>query len=252
MATVTAAVPETPQHIGAFGRLIGAIINPRPTFEDIARKPSWLLPLLLLIIVSLAVIAIFSQRVGWRAFMEKQDTQSASAQRRMDQMTPQQREQMLDTQVKFAPIVTYAGIAIGTPITLLVIAAIFMGIFNATSSAALDFKTSFGVVTHSWMPYVIASLLGILILCLKSPDQIDLQNLVAANAGTFLSADAPKWLLSLCTSLDIFTFWVLGLMAFAYSAVRPKKIKFGSALTWIVGIWVVFVLIKVGFTAMFS
>jgi hypothetical protein len=45
---------------------------------------------------------------------------------------------------------------------------------------------------------------------------------------------------------------VLGLMAFAYSAVRPKKIKFGSALTWIVGIWVVFVLIKVGFTAMFS
>jgi hypothetical protein len=87
---------------------------------------------------------------------------------------------------------------------------------------------------------------------LKSPDQIDLQNLVAANAGTFLSADAPKWLLSLCTSLDIFTFWVLGLMAFAYSAVRPKKIKFGSALTWIAGIWVVFVLIKVGFTAMFS
>jgi hypothetical protein len=87
---------------------------------------------------------------------------------------------------------------------------------------------------------------------LKQPDQIDLQNLVASNAGTFLSSDAPKWLLALCTSLDIFTFWVLGLMAFAYSAVRPKKIKFGSALTWIVGIWVVFVLIKVGFAAMFS
>lgn len=125
-------------------------------------------------------------------------------------------------------------------------------LFNATSSAALDFKTSLGVVTHSYMPFVIASILGILILYLKSPDQIDLQNLVASNAGTFLSSDAPKWLLALCTSLDIFTFWVLGLMAFAYSAVRPKKIKFGSALTWIGGIWLAFVLVKVAIAAVFS
>jgi len=249
MATTTAAVPEAPQqHIGAFGRVIGAIINPRPTFEDIARKPSWLVPLLLMIILGLATTAIFSQRVGWRAFMEKQLAQNS----RVQQMTPDQRENLINQQVKFAPIFGYVGVAIGTPIALLVVAAIFMGIFNAASSAALDFKTSFGVAAHSWMPFVVAALLGIVILCLKPPDQIDLQNLVASNAGTFLSSDAPKWLLALCTSLDVFTFWVLGLMAFAYSAVRPKKIKFGSALTWIVGIWVVFVLVKVGFAAMFS
>lgn len=248
MATVTAAVPETPRHIGAFGRLIGAIINPRPTFEDIARKPSWLLPLLLLIILSLSITYIFGKRVGWRAFMEKQLAQNS----RVQQLTPEQRERTLETQVKVAPIIGYVFGVIGFPIIVVILAAIFMGIFNATSSAALDFKTSLSVVTHSWMPYVIASLLGILVLYLKPPDQIDLQNLVASNAGAFLSSDAPKWLLSLCTSLDIFTFWVLGLTAFAYSAVRPKKIKFSSALTWIVGIWVVFILIKVGFTAMFS
>jgi len=248
MATTTAAVPETPQHIGAFGRIIGAIINPRPTFEDIARKPSWLLPLLLLIILSLSITYIFGKRVGWRAFMEKQLAQNS----RVQQLTPEQREQTLETQVKVAPIIGYVFGVIGFPIVVVVIAAIFMGIFNATSSAALDFKTSLGVITHSYMPFVIASILGVLILCLKPPDQIDLQNLVASNAGTFLSSDAPKWLLSLCTSLDIFTFWVLGLMAFAYSAVRPKKIKFGSALTWIVGIWVVFVLVKVGVAAIFS
>lgn len=248
MATTTAAVPEAPQQIGALGRLVGAIINPRPTFEDIARKPSWLLPLLLLIILSLSITYIFGKRVGWRAFMEKQLAQNS----RVQQLSPEQREQTLETQVKVAPIIGYVFGVIGFPIVVVVIAAIFMGIFNATSSAALDFKTSLGVITHSYTPFVIASLLGVLILCLKPPDQIDLQNLVASNAGTFLSSDAPKWLLALCTSLDIFTFWVLGLMAFAYSAVRPKKIKFGSALTWIVGIWVVFVLVKVGFAAMFS
>ncbi|MGB7022191.1 MAG: YIP1 family protein, partial [Candidatus Acidiferrales bacterium] len=204
MATTTAAVPEAPQQqIGAFGRIIGAIINPRPTFEDIARKPGWLLPVLLLIILSLTITTVFGKRVGWRAFMEKQLAQNS----RVQQLTPEQREQTLETQVKVAPILGYVFGVIGFPIVALVIAAIFMGIFNATSSAALDFKTSFSVVVHSWMPYVIASLLGILILYLKPPDQIDLQNLVASNAGTFLSSDAPKWLLALCTSLDIFTFW---------------------------------------------
>ncbi|MGB6822290.1 MAG: YIP1 family protein, partial [Candidatus Acidiferrales bacterium] len=159
MATVTAAVPETPQHIGAFGRLIGAIINPRPTFEDIARKPSWLLPLLLLIILSLSITYIFGKRVGWRAFMEKQLAQNS----RVQQLTPEQREQTLETQVKVAPIIGYVFGVIGFPIVVVVIAAIFMGIFNATSSAALDFKTSLGVITHSYAPFVIASLLGVLI-----------------------------------------------------------------------------------------
>lgn len=248
MATTTAAVPEAPQQIGAFGRVVGAIVNPRPTFADIARKPSWLVPLLLLIILGVATTAIFTQRVGWRAFMEKQLAQNS----RVQQMTPEQRQQMVDTQSKYAPIFGYVGVVIGTPIVLLVVAAIFMGIFNATSSAGLDFKTSLGVAAHSWMPFVIASLLGILILYLKPPDQIDLQNLVASNAGTFLSSDAPKWLTALCTSLDLFTFWVLGLMAFAYSVVRPKKISFGKGLTWVAGIWVIYVLVKVGFAAMFS
>ena len=152
MATTTAAVPETPQHIGAFGRIIGAIINPRPTFEDIARKPGWLLPILLLIILSLTITTVFGKRVGWRAFMEKQLAQNS----RVQQMTPEQRENLINQQVKFAPIFGYAFGVIGFPIVVVIVAAIFMGIFNATSSAALDFKTSLGVVTHSYMPFVIA------------------------------------------------------------------------------------------------
>ncbi|HVA72251.1 MAG TPA: YIP1 family protein [Candidatus Limnocylindrales bacterium] len=248
MATTTAAVPETPQHIGAFGRVIGAIVNPRPTFEDIARKPSWLAPLLVMVILSIATTAAIGQRIGWRSFMEKQLSQNS----RVQQMTPAQREKLIEQQTKFAPLLGYIGGAISFPVITLIVAAIFMGIFNAASSAGLDFKTSFGVITHSYMPLAIAALLGILILYLKPPDQIDIQNLVASNVGAFFSSDAPKWLQVLGASLDLFTFWVLALMAFAYSVVRPKKIRFGTGLTWIVAVWLVYVLVKVGFTAMFS
>lgn len=252
MATTTAAVPQTPQPIGAFGRVIGALFNPRPTFEDIARKPSWVVPMLILIVLNIGITTVFSHRVGWRAFMEQQIEKSRSAQQRMSQMSPEQRERTMETQAKVANVFGYVGGIVGVPVILMVIGAIFMGIFNATSSAELDLNTSMSVAAHAYMPFAIAALLGLIILCLKPPDAIDLQNLVASNPGAFLGSSAPQWLKSLCSSLDIFTFWVLGLMAFGYSVVRPKKIKMGSALTWIVGIWLVVVLAKAGIAALTS
>ncbi len=250
MAVTTAAVPEAPQSMGAFARVIGALLSPRATFQDIARKPSWLLPLLIIILLNIAITGIFGHRVGWRAFMERQNMQNRRAQQQMQQMTPEQREHMIDLQVKVAPIAGYIGAIVIWPLFALITAAIFMGILNATSSTGMDFKTSFGVVTHSLMPLVIAFLLGILVLFLKPPDTVDLQNLVASNVGALLSKSAPMWEQSTGTSIDIFTFWVLGLMAFGYSVVRPKKLKMGTALAWVVGVWVVYVLIKAGLLAM--
>ncbi|HXT87525.1 MAG TPA: YIP1 family protein [Verrucomicrobiae bacterium] len=252
MATTTAAVPGTPQPIGAFSRVIGALFNPRPTFEDIARKPSWIVPMLILIVLNVGITTVFSQRVGWRAFMEQQIEKSRSAQQRMSQLSPEQRESTLETQAKVANVFGYVGGIVGVPVILMIIGAIFMGIFNATSSAQLDLNTSMSVAAHAYLPFAIFSLLGLLVLSIKPRDAIDLQNLVASNPGALLGSSAPQWLKSLCSSLDVFTFWVLGLMAFGYSVVRPKKIKMGSALTWIVGIWIAFVLIKVGFAALTS
>ncbi|HVA16511.1 MAG TPA: YIP1 family protein, partial [Candidatus Dormibacteraeota bacterium] len=163
MATITAAVPETPQHISAFGRVVGALVNPRPTFEDIAQKPSWLAPLLVMVILSIVTPAVIGQRIGWRSFIEKALENNKAAAQQMQQMTPEQRQQFINQRAKFAPLFGYLGGAISFPVITLIVAAIFMGIFNAASSAGLDFKTSFGVVTHSYMPLAIAALLGILI-----------------------------------------------------------------------------------------
>lgn len=252
MSVTTTAAPQAPQSIGAIGRIIGAIANPRPTFEDIARKPTWLAPLLVLIIVSLATTAVLGQRIGWRNLIEKQIAQSASAQRRIEQLSPEQREQAISTQAKFAPYGGYIFSFLLFTIPTLVFAAVLLGVFNAISSAELNFKTSFGIATHAFMPFAIVSLLGILILYIKPPDQIDLQNVVASNVGAFVPGDASKWLQSLGASLDLFSFWMLGLMGFGYSVARPKKISMGSGVTWAAIIWAVYVLLKVGAAAMFS
>lgn len=250
MASATTA-PQAPS-VGSFGRLFGVLFNPKPTFESIAQRPSWVLPLLVLILLSVVIVALIGSRVGWRQVIDRQIANSPRAQQRMEQIPAAQREDILNKQAKFAGVIAYVGVVVGTAIAEVVVAALLLAAFNIVSGTKIGFSQSLGIVAHSWMPYVITGLLGILILFIKDPTTIDTQNLVASNPGALLPDGSAKWLVSLLTSLDIFTFWVLILQAIGFSATNPKKISFGKALGTIVAIWLVFVLVKAGLAAAFS
>lgn len=252
MASNATPSPAPSGSDSAFGRMIGVLFSPKPTFESIVRRPSWILPLVIIVFISIAIIFIFGQRVGWRSYMIRQDQQSTRAQKQMESMTAEKREEMLNTQTKVAPIFAYVGSVLGIFIVAVVVAAVLMLAFNLTSGTKIGFVPSLSIVSYSWVPGIIGGLLAIAILYLKDPSTVDLEHLVASNAGALLSDDSPKWLLSLLTSLDLFTFWEIILMAVGYSAADPKKVSFGKALATIVGVWVIYLVVKVGLTAAFS
>jgi hypothetical protein len=251
MAT-PAIPPEPTAPVGSVGRIPGVIFSPKPTFESIAERPTWILPLILLCVVSVTVVFVFGQRVGWRGFMERQNQTNARLQKQMESMTPDQRDKMLETQTKYAAVFGYVGVVLGTFLGALLVAAVLLAAFNLIAGGKIGFTTSLGIVAHSWVPGIIAGLLGILIIFLKDPSTVDIQHLLATNAGAFLSDDAPKWQESLLSSLDLFVFWYLILMSIGYSATNPKKISFGKAFGTVVGVWLLYVIVKVGFTAAFS
>ena len=251
MAT-PAIPPEPTAPVSSVGRIPGVIFSPKPTFESIAERPTWILPLILLCVVSVTVVFVFGQRVGWRGFMERQNQTNARLQKQMESMTPDQRDKMLETQTKYAAVFGYFGVVLVTFLGALLVAAVLLAAFNLIGGEKIGFTTSLGIVAHSWVPGIIAGLLGILIIFLKDPSTVDIQHLVATNAGAFLSDDAPKWQESLLSSLDLFVFWYLLLMSIGYSATDPKKISFGKAFGTVVGVWLLYVIVKVGFTAAFS
>jgi len=251
MAT-PAIPPEPTAPVSSVGRIPGVIFSPKPTFESIVERPTWILPLILLCVVSVTVVFVFGQRVGWRGFMERQNQTNARLQKQMESMTPDEREKMLETQTKYAAVFGYVGVVFATFIGALLVAAVLLAAFNVIGGGKIGFTTSLGIVAHAWVPGIIAGLLGILIIFLKDPSTVDIQHLVATNAGAFLSDDAPKWQESLLSSLDLFVFWYLILMSIGYSATDPKKISFGKAFGTVVGVWLLYVIVKVGFTAAFS
>jgi hypothetical protein len=236
----------------SFGRILGVLFSPKPTFESIVRKPSWVLPLILIAVVSVGVIFTFGQRVGWREFMIRQDQQNSRTQKQMESMTAEQREKMIDTQTKVAPIFAYVVVVIGPFIAAVVVGVVLMLAFNLIYGTRIGFVPSLAIVSYSWVPGIIGALLGILIIFLKDPSTVDLDHLVASNGGAFLADDAAKWTVTLFTAFDLFAFWNMILMAFGFSAADPKKISFGKALGTVVGLWLIYVIVKVGVVAAFS
>jgi hypothetical protein len=240
--------PEAPAEMNSIARVFGALFNPKPTFESIAQRPTWVLPIILGCIIFISTVAAFTHRGGWESFMEKQDASNS----RLQSMSPEAREQVLESQVKYAPIFGYAEGAIIPFVSALAVAGVLLGAFTVTGATRTDFKTSLGIVAYAGLPWIIQGLLGILIVFVKDPSTVDLQNLVASNPGAILSSDAPKWLAALLGSLDVFTFWNIALLGIGFSATNPKKLSFGKAFGTVLAVWSFYVILKVGVTAAIS
>jgi len=122
----TTASPETEARISPLGRLVGVLFSPKATFEDIARKPSWLLPVICIVVISAISAVGINQKVNWRDYISQQIDKSPAA----AQLSPEQKEQRVEAGAKFAPYTAYL-FGIPAPILgMLVIALVMWGSYN--------------------------------------------------------------------------------------------------------------------------
>ena len=252
MATTTVGMPDPvpapQQSISGFGRVIGVFFSPKATFEDIVRKPSWLLPLALTTILSICVSVAINQRIDWREFMSQQIEKSSRA----AQMSAEQKQQQIDGGAKISPIFTYCIGFIGPAFITLCIGLLMWGAYSLLGGVSTNFGTAFGITAHAFLTGLISSPLFILILYLKPYGTVDLDNPIATNLAAFLPADAAKWLVALCKSVDIFSIWTLILIAIGFAALNPKKLKGAKTFTIAFTVWVFFVVLRVGWAFIFS
>ena len=101
-----------------------------------------------------------------------------------------------------------------------------------------EFKPLFSVSLYALLGTgVISSILLIVVLYLKSPEEIDINNLLGSNLAALLTVAVgkdglPKFVMALARWVDVFGIWLLALLAIGYAAVtrRVKTSAFGMAL----------------------
>ena len=89
--------------------------------------------------------------------------------------------------------------------------------------------------------------MAVAVILFGDPDHFNAQNPVPANVGFFLNPrEVSKPLYSLASSADIFTIWLLILMAVGLAEGTGRKVKPLSIFLVYAGFWVIWILVKVG------
>ena len=250
MARTTAPIPapEAQASLSTFQRIIGVLFSPKSTFQDIARKPSWIAPVLVSTVLSIIAVVVLNQRMNWREYISQQIEKNPRA----AQLSADQKEKQTEVSVKITVAIVYAAGVLVPILFALIVGLVMMGAYNLFAGAGATFSQSLAIAAHSLLVGIVSTPIFLLVLFLKPPGTIDPENPVATNLAAILPAESAKWLVTLCKSLDIFTFWTLILLAIGFAAVNPKKLKGAKSYMIAFGIYAAYVLVRVGVAFIFS
>jgi Yip1 domain len=245
--TPETSTPEV-QPLSEPSRIANVYLDPKKAFADIAARPRWIVPIVLMALAALIFIYCFSTHVGWETYFRK----IAETNTRMQQMPPEQRETALQMQIKFGPIFGYIFGVLAVPVSALVVAGVMLLIIKMMGGS-LRYKQMFAISVYSMLPALIFTALAIIVMYLKAPEDFNLQNPLFFNIGAAMEPppNSGKFIYSLATSIDLFTFWQMALMAVGIS-VAIRKWSFSKALTAVVTPWIIWVLAKSAWAAMFG
>jgi len=248
LVPTSSPVPVAPESGGGFFQnLIDVYFAPREAFTRIVRNPTFLLPLIGHIVLVLGFTGIWMNKMDAREFMKVQLEESGQ----WDKIPAEQREAILERAPGQMKIFGWIGPVVATPLILLVTASVLMFIFRFFYSGEVPFKQAFSIVTWTlFATSVVTTPLVLAVLHLKDDWNINPQEAVQANLGLLLdksSAAKPLW--ALFTSIDLFSLWMVFLLAVGFGVASRKTT--GSALWGVAIPWVVIVLGKVGWAALF-
>lgn len=218
---------EQPQ-MSEVGTLTNIFIEPGATFEDLRRKPRFVLAFLLSLVAFCSFQYLFFAKVGFEEIGRAQIESNEG----LRNLPSEQKNQIIEQQTgTIAKVITYAVLPIAFFVLTLIGGLIYWGGANAMGGN-MTFLRGLAVWLYSGLPPIIVSTLAnILVLFLKNTDDINLmtgqQGLLQASPAFFIDAKAQPVLAALLGTFDVFFIWGWILAAIGLRLVG--KISSGAA-----------------------
>jgi hypothetical protein len=240
--------PITPEKPGGFFQnLMDVYFAPREAFGRIVPNPTWVVPLVGYVILGLIFTGIWVNKMEPREFMKTQMQETGQ----WDKIPAEQREQVLDQQEKFMPIMIWVSGAVGGLIMVLLVSGVLLFIYRFFYAGEVGFRQSMAITSWSFFAVALVTTpLMLVVFALKGDWNLNPQEVLQANLSLLLDkAETAKPLWALATSLDLVSFWLIFLLAAGFGVACKKAT--GSTLWGVVIPWAVLVAIKVGWAAIF-
>ncbi len=247
MADAMATAAEAPnQPAKSFlARLVGVFISPGDTFADIGRKPDFILPLVITVVLSIAGTELFLAKIGIEPVMRWAFEHSS----RTASMSPEQMQQMITRMGGIQTILAHIMAVLWIPLVTLVVALIGWVTLKSIFGVEMSYKTAFSVAAYAYLVNIIFLVVSAVMVLLGDPEHAisNPQNLGPTSLGFFMNpVDTAKSLLALGSSLEIFTIWYMVLLGVGFSEASRGKVKFMPIFLVFLGLWIVMTLAKMG------
>lgn len=209
--------------------------SPSRAFGRLKEKPTWLVPLIIVLLFNMLFVLVSSQYVDW----DKQ-RQTTIDRMRERNMSEEQIEKTTDGMEKFysSPAMRY-GIPAVSALFVSVIAILFLAVVYNVSlplfGGASDFKRTWAIVCNASLVAVPATIVRGLLILLKRSAEVTTSLLAAAPALK------QPFLKGLLAQLDIFDFWKFMLIAIGLKVVFG--LKGSKSYTLVFAVWLVIMLI---------
>lgn len=231
------ADPVTPK--GLFARALGMIFSPRSTFADIVMRPKPL-PMLLLVVAIMGATSYFflSTEIGRRALLDQQLTTMES----LGFAPPPEAIAQMESGMARAATFSVAGVAVGAPLLMAIMAGVLFVLFNAVMGGDASFKQVFSIVVH-------AGVIGALQQLFVTPLNYARESMSSATSiGVFLPMmDSASFLGMFAGSLDLFRIWSLVTTAIGLGVLYKRRT---APIAWsFIAVYIVLVLIFAGIRA---
>ncbi|MBV6497097.1 MAG: YIP1 family protein [Acidobacteria bacterium ACB1] len=224
--------PETAQ-MSEIGTVTNIFIEPGKVFEDLNRKPRFLIAGILSIICMMIFQVAFIQKIGF----EKIARARIESNKGMADMPKEQKETIIAQQT--GPIAQTIGYVV-LPVAMIIFFLIG-GLLYWLGANALGGRATFGRglavwIYSGWPSAVLFLIANLLVLFLKDPADIDLtstqQGLVQAGPAMLVGAKSQPVLHALLSAFDLFQ--IIGWVLAAIGLQKVAKLKAGSAWTVVI------------------
>lgn len=232
----------------SFGRLIGVLVDPAKTFRALRERPTWLVALLVLLVLTSVVGYLVVERIDPAA----QETAMRDAFEERG-MRGEELDRQVETAMSFnrrlAPFFPVIGVFFSL-LAYLIIAGVFL-LGARLLGGTIGFKRSLATSLHASIPQAVGALLAIPIVLGREtidPEVAQSGNFLPSSLAVLAPEDAHWAVEALLGSIDFFSLWTLVLLVVGYRIVAGLSQKAAIGLT--VTLWLVWVVVKLGLAAL--
>lgn len=213
-----------------FQRIIGVFVSPGKTFEYIAKKPDWLAPLIVVLLITLVFTNLTMSLIL--------ETQKDAQQKALVEQgySDTEIENAMEMSAKMAPIFANVGAIFGVVIFILVVSALLLLLGNVVFGGSATFKQLFAISSYAWLIPAVGSLIKLPLILSKNT--ID----VHFSLATFFPPEqAETFTYQIFKAAELFTIWQFVVLAIGLGiAAKISKEKAGLAVGILFVLFVLF------------